>query len=214
MTEGFTECLALLAFDKQNHETSSIYGKQINLMNHLSMIVGLENMKKAYFNNRNGMEDIEKVLKQIDGKFSHTELYANICSDFRFNIEDDLFDCRNLSNTDKQLLELSNEKIEYMKKLNPNLSEEYIKEYWSKVSLVINSRENLQLMDEAVDKYKGLDEVTKMFEEFSGNKDKGISTEEIEEVTKKVKSSDINTETSKIKDNIKDKTLEIEDNLK
>lgn len=84
MTEGFTEYLTLLSFGKENFETSSTYGRQINSMNHLSMIVGLEIMKKAYFNNRNGIQDIEKALQEIDGKQSHIDLYMDIESDYKF----------------------------------------------------------------------------------------------------------------------------------
>lgn len=199
MTEGFTEYLTLLAFDKENFETFSTYGRQINSMSHLSMIVGLETMKKAYFNNRNGMRDIEEALQEIDGKQSHIDLYMDIESDYKFGSEEELFDPTTLANIGRRLLELSKKKIEIMRKKNPNISEEYIMDFWTKVSKIINSKENLKLMGEDASLYKGLDELENVFKNVSSDiKSKGenrtISIEQVEEVIQNVKTSDINRE--------------------
>ena len=167
MTEGFTEYLTLLAFDKDNFETSSTYGRQINSVNHLSMIVGLDTMNKAYFNNGKGMEDIERALQEIDGKPSHTDLYMDIESDYKFQSEEELYDPRTLANIDRQLLELSGAKMANIQKHNPDLSQEYVKEYWEKVSTTINSPENLQLIGEDASKHTGLDDVMTLYTIFN-----------------------------------------------
>lgn len=199
MTEGFTEYLTLLSFGKENFETSSTYGRQINSMNHLSMIVGLETMKKAYFNNRNGIQHIEKALQEIDGKQSHIDLYMDIESDYKFGQGEELFEPTTLANIDKRLLELSKGKIEIMRKKNPNLSEEYVMDFWTKVSKVINSKENLKSMGEDASLYRGIDELENIFKDFlsdvdSKGKSRAISIEQVEEVIQNVKISDIDIE--------------------
>lgn len=116
MSEGFTEYLTLLAFGKGNNETFSIYGKQVNIMSRLSDIVGLDTMKKAYFNNKNGMQDIERALQKIDGKRSHDDLYFYIESDFAYPQGHELFDPTLSGKIDEQLSELSETKIKIMQK--------------------------------------------------------------------------------------------------
>ena len=53
MTEGLTEYLTLLAFGKKESETMTNYDEQINIIKRLSNIVGLETMKKTFFDNIN-----------------------------------------------------------------------------------------------------------------------------------------------------------------
>lgn len=199
MTEGFTEYLTLLAFEKENFQTFSTYGRQVNSMNHLSLIVGLETIKKAYFNNKNGIKDIEKALQEIDGKTSHIDLYMDIESDYKFGIGNELFDSSTLSTIEKRLLELSNKKLENMRNKKPNLSKEYVKKYWIDVSKTMNSVENLQLIGENPSFYKGINDVAKIFKAFSSNnrdkKDsKLIDIEQVKDATSSVKISDIDTE--------------------
>lgn len=82
MTEGFTELLTLLAFGKTKSDTTSLYGKQISRMDTMTDIVDMERMKRAFFNNRNGMQPIEERLEAIDGKKSHLTLYEDIEREF------------------------------------------------------------------------------------------------------------------------------------
>ncbi len=209
MTEGFTEYLTLLAFDKDNFETSSTYGRQINSVNHLSMIVGLDTMNKAYFNNGKGMEDIERALQEIDGKPSHTDLYMDIESDYKFQSEEELYDPRTLANIDRQLLELSGAKMANIQKHNPDLSQEYVKEYWEKVSTTINSPENLQLIGEDASKHTGLDDVMTLYTQFStANEERRdnevITREQVTEAAQHVKTSEIDNNVGEIKQAIKE----------
>lgn len=209
MTEGFTEYLTLLAFNKENFETSSTYGRQINSVNHLSMIVGLDTMKKAYFNNVKGMEDIERALQEIDGKSSHTDLYRDIERDYSFPLGEELYSPQTLACIDRKLLQLSNAKMVNMQKNNPNLSQEYVKEYWEKVFKTMNSPENLQLMGEDASKHTGLDEIMALYTQFSTVKgEKGdnqvISREQVTEATQHVKTSEIDNNLAEIKQVIKE----------
>ena len=65
LTEGFTQYLTLLAFDRDIDKDLSNYTGQISSVGKLIEKVGLETMKKAYFNNRNGMEPIKNKLMEI-----------------------------------------------------------------------------------------------------------------------------------------------------
>lgn len=65
LTEGFTQYLTLIAFDGDVGRDQSNYTEQISSAQKLIEKVGLENMKKAYFDNRNGMELIECQLMWI-----------------------------------------------------------------------------------------------------------------------------------------------------
>lgn len=78
LTEGFTEKLTLLSFDKDKSETDSEYEKYVGFSEDLISKTTLETMKKSYFNNRNGMDLIEEKLMQIDGKNSHEDLYLDV----------------------------------------------------------------------------------------------------------------------------------------
>ena len=53
MTEGFTEKLTMLAFGRKTFESTSEYGRQMNLVEQLYQLIELETMKRAYFNNKN-----------------------------------------------------------------------------------------------------------------------------------------------------------------
>lgn len=85
MTEGFTEKLTILAFGKKNFESDSEYERQMNLVEHISQLTGLESMKRAYFNNRNGMSPVDNELEKVDGNTSHIELYQAIEQDYMEN---------------------------------------------------------------------------------------------------------------------------------
>lgn len=65
LTEGFTQYLTLVAFGRNFDKDLSNYGEQLSSVRKLVEKVGLETMKKAYFNNRNGMEPIKDKLVEI-----------------------------------------------------------------------------------------------------------------------------------------------------
>lgn len=63
LSEGFTQYLALKALDLNIEQDTSNYAVQINAAQKLVDVVGIDVVKKAYFDNRNGMEEIKKVLE-------------------------------------------------------------------------------------------------------------------------------------------------------
>jgi hypothetical protein len=63
LSEGFTQYLALKAMNLNIEQDTSNYAEQINTVQKLVDIVGIDVVKKAYFDNRNGMEEIKKVLE-------------------------------------------------------------------------------------------------------------------------------------------------------
>lgn len=75
LTEGFTQFLTLLSFKKSLNDDTTKYDKQIEAVKLLIEKVGLETMKRAYFNNRNGMDEIKRKLEQINEK---PDLYIDL----------------------------------------------------------------------------------------------------------------------------------------
>ena len=64
LTEGFTQYLTLCAFNKNIDDDTSSYTPQINAVKKLIDIVGINALKEVYFDNRQGMEPIKKVLNE------------------------------------------------------------------------------------------------------------------------------------------------------
>lgn len=198
MTEGFAEKLTVLTFRKNTFESNSMYGRQINFVDHLSELTDLETMKRTFFNNRSGMELINKKLEEIDGKKSHIELYLDIEREYNSNhsgeINDEYEDFL-LFSIEKQLLHLSSEKIKILLDKNPDMTNEEISDFWMRIAGTVNFPEKLELMGENIKKYKGIEHLRAMFMslrqatmEYRKNL---IQIEEIEDAAKGVKISDI-----------------------
>ena len=75
LTEGFTQYLTLQAFKRKSKDDNTKYDKQIEKAQKLVNIVGLETVKKSYFNNRNGMKPISSKLEQLGEK---PDLYVDL----------------------------------------------------------------------------------------------------------------------------------------
>ncbi len=110
MDEGFTELLATLAFGKQPQDTTSSYEPQIHIMKSLASIVGFENIKRAYFDNRKGMESITNILKELDNNFDPDAFYSRIEHCFSYPEGDELFDPYILKHLQYELSYLSDRK--------------------------------------------------------------------------------------------------------
>lgn len=209
MTEGFTEKLTILAFGKRTFESTSQYGRQMNLVEHLSQLTGLEAMKRAYFNNRNGMNPIDKGLEEIDGSTSHIDLYQAIERDYMSSdnrVVNDAYEDTLLANIEQQLLHLSSEKIKILLEKNPTMTNEEISDCWKKIAGTINFPEKLELMGEDHKRYKGIEQLRAMLmslrQTTMENRKKPIQIAEIENATRSIKISDINNETNNIRTEI------------
>ena len=192
MTEGFTERLTMLVFGKRTYESHSIYGRQMNFTEHLSKLTDLETMKRAYFNNRNGMALVDKKLEKLDGKGSHIDLYEDI---------------------ERRLLDLSRKKVKELLKENPNMTDGEITDFWKEIAGTINFPEKLELMGENPENYNGLEQLRPMFKRFRletmENRNKTIQIKDIENITQGVKISDLNNE---VKNEKKEMQIESEYN--
>ncbi len=211
MTEGFTEKLTILAFGKRTFESTSEYGRQMNFVEHLSELTELEIMKRAYFNNRDGMNPIEKGLEEIDGSTSHIDLYQAIERDYRSSDSrevNDAYEDTLLANIEQQFLHLSSEKMKMLLEKNPTMTNEEISDFWKRIAGTINFPEKLELMGENPKKYKGIEQLRAMFmslrQTTMGNRKKSIQIAEIEDATRDIKVSDINNETNNIRTEIQD----------
>lgn len=209
MTEGFVEKLTVQAFRKETFESDSEYGRQMNLVEHLSELTDSETMKRAFFNNRSGMKSINKGLEELDGKESHIELYQAIERDFRSNdsryinngYEDTL-----LFSIEKKLLDLSSEKIKKLLEKKPTMNEEEVNSFWMRIAGTVNFPEKLELMGEDSKKYKGIECLRDIFmllrQATMQDRNKKITVADVEKATVGVPASAINNNTHEIKNNI------------
>lgn len=206
MTEGFTEKLTMLVFGKRTYESHSIYGRQMNFTEHLSKLTDLETMKRAYFNNRNGMDLVDKKLEELDGKASHIDLYEDIERDYRMKDNKEMeeeYDKYLLADIERRLLDLSKEKVKELLQENPNMTDEEITDFWKEIAGTINFPEKLELMGENPENYNGLEQLRPMFKRFRletmENRNKTIQINDIENITQGVKISDLNNEVKNVK---------------
>ncbi len=65
LTEGLSQLLTLRAFGKKSKEDTSKYSTQVEKAKILVKKVGLDTMKRVFFNNRNGMEPVKKKLIEL-----------------------------------------------------------------------------------------------------------------------------------------------------
>lgn len=206
MSEGFTEFLTNQAFGKRTYESLSTYGRQINFVEHLTELTDLETMKKAYYDNRNGMSPIEKKLEEIDDRNSHMDLYQDIEQDYRSTNnqnENEEYDEYLLFDIEKRLLHLSSEKAKKLLENNPNMTNDEIVDFWKRTARTMNFPEKLELMEEEAAQHKGIEHLRELFslarQETIENKEKLVQIADIEEATKDVKISDINNEINNIR---------------
>ena len=136
MSEGITEKLAIDAFDKKSYESFSVYLKQMNFIEHMSLLVGMETIKKAYFNNRNGMSQIEEKLKEIDGQDTHRMLYQKIETEFNSSLDPNYdpvyqgdYDENLVYSIEKDLLGLSKIKINKLIESDSKITNEEVFEF-------------------------------------------------------------------------------------
>lgn len=218
MTEGFTELLTLQAFGKKIYESFSSYGRQANLLAHLSLLTDLDTIKRACFNNRNGMLPIDRTLGAIDGINSHLSLYQDIEKDYRVSEKKSISnssDANLLTSIEMQLLQLSSKKIKMLLEKNPRMSREDISDFWMRITETVNFPEKLELMGEDPKRYNGIFGLREMFMKLrqeTMTRGNSIQIEDIKKAIGETKISDINSEINSIKQKIQiDKEAERSD---
>ena len=176
----------------------------MNFTEHLSKLTDLETMKRAYFNNRNGMALVDKKLEKLDGKGSHIDLYEDIEQDYRVKDNKEVeYDKYLLADIERRLLDLSREKVKELLQENPNMTDGEITDFWKEIAGTINFPEKLELMGENPENYNGLEQLRPMFKRFRletmESRNKTIQINDIENITQGVKISDLNNEVKNVK---------------
>ena len=167
LTEAFTEFLTNLTFKKRAY---SSYGEFVNILGNISNLVGLDEMKRAYFNNRNGMKIINKKLDALDKNSNHQILfdmidssyYSYIGSEYATNEPSLLF------GIESKLLDMSNNKLE-KERAEKSYSKDDIIKYWNRVREYINFPEVLEERGKDLSKYDGIEKIREVYLKFKNS---------------------------------------------